>query len=477
VATRLSPLIALCGLVMAGLLWELGRIHGRLEANPGLYVPRYLVLLGLYFLGGSLCRRHAAPEGAPPRSRRPLILILGFAVLFRLLAVFQFPSLSTDLFRYLWDGRASAHGVNPYAYPPSARQMGRLDPLHSGGARRIAVAPPPAPSRWLYGERGDPRAIAINHPTWVTMYPPLSQRVFGLLYRLSGNSLWAFKLMLMLADLGCIALLLALLRRARYPLEAVVWYAWHPLPILEVSATGHQDVLGVLFALAAMLLAAGSLKPALGFATGIASGLSLMAKGYLLPALPVLGRRRPFLFAAGLVPTVALLAYPYFTPGSQIMVGINQYAGNRLRNAGPYALADGLYSLLTPDHFRWARLTMLGLLALTTLLLAWKPARSLPEMVSRSVSAMGFFFLFSHTVYPWYGVWLVPLFVFQRHPVWLAYTALLPLAYLNPLPGKGAWAPVVEYTVVLGLLAYTLGTRRWNALLTPDRGGGDSPEK
>src|ERR1700733_13646507 len=57
------------------------------------------------------------------RARRavPLILLGGIAIQFAALAG---PSLgSTDLYRYIWDGRVQAAGIDPYRYAPSARQL------------------------------------------------------------------------------------------------------------------------------------------------------------------------------------------------------------------------------------------------------------------------------------------------------------------------------------------------------------------
>jgi len=55
-----------------------------------------------------------------PENRATLYVILGGAILFRILAVWQPPSLSTDIWRYVWDGHISVQGINPYQYPPSS---------------------------------------------------------------------------------------------------------------------------------------------------------------------------------------------------------------------------------------------------------------------------------------------------------------------------------------------------------------------
>ena len=50
--------------------------------------------------------------------RRALIIILVTAALARCLLL-STPPLSTDIYRYVWDGRVQAAGINPYRYRPA----------------------------------------------------------------------------------------------------------------------------------------------------------------------------------------------------------------------------------------------------------------------------------------------------------------------------------------------------------------------
>src|SRR5215510_7148543 len=64
------------------------------------------------------------------------------------------PSLSDDIYRYLWEGRVALAGHDPYALPPSDERLASLrDPV-------------------IY-----PR---INHPELSTIYPPLGVAQFAL---------------------------------------------------------------------------------------------------------------------------------------------------------------------------------------------------------------------------------------------------------------------------------------------------------
>jgi len=55
--------------------------------------------------------------GTPGPSALPIVLAAG--LLARAVLLPSAPTLSEDVYRYLWDGRLVAHGVNPYPRAPS----------------------------------------------------------------------------------------------------------------------------------------------------------------------------------------------------------------------------------------------------------------------------------------------------------------------------------------------------------------------
>src|SRR5258705_2225855 len=86
--------------------------------------------------------------------RRPaLALVLGTAILLRLLALSAPVFLSDDINRYIWDGRVQAAGINPYRYIPTDPDLARLrEPLIFPNINRNNYAP--------------------------TIYPPVAQMLF-----------------------------------------------------------------------------------------------------------------------------------------------------------------------------------------------------------------------------------------------------------------------------------------------------------
>jgi len=146
-------------------------------------------------------------------------MIVGVAVLLRGILLFIEPLLSTDIYRYVWDGKVQAHGINPYRYFPADDALASL---------RDAVVYP-----------------NINRPgSAVTIYPPVAQMFFFLVTRL-GENVTTMKLALLACEAVTATLIVLLLQRLGRPATRLVAYAWHPLPMWEIANNGHIDALMV----------------------------------------------------------------------------------------------------------------------------------------------------------------------------------------------------------------------------------------
>ena len=128
-----------------------------------------------------------------PCGRGTLAVVLGLALAMRALTLLSPPLLSTDIYRYVWDGRVQAAGINPYAYLPAAPA---LRALRDGGAGAEAIYP------------------NINRADYApTIYPPAAQAIFAAV-GLAWPTIWGMKAAMLLFDLLGIAAALLLLRAA-----------------------------------------------------------------------------------------------------------------------------------------------------------------------------------------------------------------------------------------------------------------------
>ncbi|MDX1631645.1 MAG: hypothetical protein R3234_07280, partial [Thermoanaerobaculia bacterium] len=164
-----------------------------------------------------------AGRGSGRLSAASILLVAAFL---RLFLVPLPPSLSNDVWRYLWDGRVALARENPYRLEPEDPELLELrDEVY---------------------ERLDHREIP-------TIYPPLAITLFSICAGLPA-SVWIWKLWVVTADLlGC-WFLLRLARRKGLPLSRTIWYAWNPMVALETAGMAHVDAVGVAATVAAVLL-------------------------------------------------------------------------------------------------------------------------------------------------------------------------------------------------------------------------------
>jgi hypothetical protein len=213
-------------------------------------------------LGGGAAVLAVALAVAPRTAARSGLsaVVLG-AALFRLVLLPLPPQpLTNDPYRYLWDGRVAAAGINPYAYPPNDPALAALrdEALFPNLRRRPAT----------------------------TIYPPGAQAVFAAAWRAGLRTVVGFKLLVVAADLVAVGLLVRFLAATGRDPRAAVAYAWNPLPILSFGQSGHVDALVVLCLAAAVL---GWRRGGI-VATGVLLGMAGTLKLYPLALLPAFWR-------------------------------------------------------------------------------------------------------------------------------------------------------------------------------------------
>jgi len=457
-------------LLIAGLLTETGFLGMLWAGDLRSHIPGFLALyavafagylLAMHGVGGILGGRRPAPGAG---SRRFLWLIVGFAAIFRLTLISASPHLSDDIYRYVWDGRVAAHGINPYFYPPEAAQLSHL--------RDATIFP------------------HVNHAHIPTIYPPVAQFFFVGMYRLAPGTL-PLRVALLLFDFSTLALLQLLLKRLSRPIEWLLIYAWNPLLVVEIAGNGHLDSFGI-FLLAASLLFLFSRRP-FGGAVGLAlSALTKFLAGALLPFfLP--RRRGAAVVSVALFVVVILTCYaPFAAAGSRLFEGVRIYADKWRFNDSVFALVFEAVRSMIPQHrvveaIRADRMTAdavtiasrttdfalvyakaivgAAFLALYAALLVgfWrrrgKMAEDAPLVFAMPVLAA--LLLLAPTLHPWYVLWMLPFLTLRPNRAWILFTGTVVLSYwvLVGYVNEGVWRenPVVkwlEYLPFYLLLCY-----------------------
>ncbi len=423
---RRTPLPAALLLALSsGILVALGPDRAMV---PLAILPWTVAFLALLHLHG----RHAEWLGRPT-------VLLGGALLLRVLFYLPFPDLSDDIFRYLWDGVVALEGTRPYTLRPSDPALTHLHELE------------------LFRE--------MNSPEYISIYPPLSQYVFlagGLLYRWLGFGVAAYgvKAGFLLMEIGGLLLLHGALRRFGRTPEALALYAWNPLVLLAVAGGGHTEgglVLGLGLLLFGLAMAPGRRRT---MAVWAGWGIAVLAKGIPLVVAPLLWRAlgRESGRGAVLVGTLGgmgLLSLPFLRP--EDLWGIAESAQLYVRlfefNAGLHTLLRGIV-----EGSPWSDLGVhVGSLLRTVFLVGalWiglrHPVRDGGEVARGTLLVLSLYLVCATTVHPWYLLWVLPL---------LPFTTLLRGAWL-----WGSWATLPTYLTYIGVPHGPLTALFWGGWL------------
>jgi alpha-1,6-mannosyltransferase len=317
--------------------------------------------------------------------RWTLIVVFGGAILFCGLLIFTPPTLSDDMYRYVWDGRVQAEGVSPYRYPPNAPELARL--------RDSQI--------WRF----------INRKSAVTVYPPGAEAMFAILWRIVPDSVRWFQLVMSGSAILAGLLLVGLLREmGRSPLRALI-FLWSPLLIFESAHAAHVDAL-----ILSLLVGAwwGRVREKDGL-VGALIGLATAIKFYPALILPALWRpRHPrgrWTMPLAFISVMVVLYLPYiWLDGGGVLGFLPSYL-NEVFNISP--LVEWLIYRLPHDRLAqsqaYVRMLSLGLWGLASLLMILFPAQDSASALRRCLWPISIITLLNQNLFSWYMLWLLPL--------------------------------------------------------------------
>ena len=349
--------------------------------------------IGLALLTGLVA---LAATGVAQRTseRAALWTIALVAIGLRIYLLFTEPLLSTDIYRYVWDGIVQGAGINPYRYFPAHEALSFL--------------------------RDNPVYPNINRADYaVTIYPPVAQMFFFLATRLGANIVM-MKLALLVCEAVTVLMIVLLLRRLGRPSTHIVAYAWHPLPLWEIANNGHIDALMVSFLMVGLWLAA-THRP---LRAGAAIALSALVKPFALVALPAIWRpwdwRLPLIVVA-----VMLLCYAlYLSVGSGVLGFLTRgYLTEEELATGqsvwPLAAIQWIFGIHAWNDV-WVYLTIsAAVLAALALRTAFRTESSTVTMLTDVSHLLMAFLLLLSPNYPWYFLALTPFVaLLGGAPVW-----------------------------------------------------------
>ncbi|MDQ3099000.1 MAG: hypothetical protein M3Q44_04605 [bacterium] len=306
---------------------------------------------------------------------KPFIIIAGFLACLYLL---MNTNLSSDMYRYIWDGSLLNSHLNPYYYRP-------IDPSMADFRKDID----------LFSRMG-----------WTnqyTVYPPLAQIIFWLTY----------KAYIFFGYIGAKVVLASPMIALGYYLyknynpKTVALYLINPVILFECFYGAHIDIWAVFFT----ILTYHYFKYGKYKTSSLFLALGVLTKIFPIIFLPLflidLIKRKQYSYAAQYLVLVGLVIVAFYMPFIQQslfpIIRYQSWVGDNEFNSSIYYIEK----LIIADYFHLsislvskASLVLFGIGSL----ILWRKKLS----VNVILVGMLLYLLFSPVVYPWYSLFFIP---------------------------------------------------------------------
>jgi alpha-1,6-mannosyltransferase len=322
-----------------------------------------------------------------PTNHWTLRIILLIALAARLITVIAPPFLSTDIYRYVWDGLVQGAGINPFRFIPADSHLAFL--------RDANIYP------------------NINRRDYAhTIYPPGSQMIFWAVTRIR-PTVTAMKLAMVGFEAATCYALIRCLKLLHMRAERVLLYAWSPVCLWEIGSSGHADAAALTFISFALLARLTNRDKLAGGWLGAATLVKLYPIA-LLPAFLRDWRSRAPWVMVGVIATGYTF---YLRRGVSVFGFLPGFAQEEGMQDGtryfPLAFLERNLHLAIPTF------VYLSICAVFLAALAWwafrRGAATTTCVGSGLVLATALTLCFSPH-YPWYFLWLLPFLTLRPWP-------------------------------------------------------------
>jgi len=355
----------------------------------------------------------------PRRTAVVLILLGGIGL--QAVAVSVPRAFSNDLYRYMWDGRVQAAGIDPYQYVPTATQLTGLRNDFLFYPKAQYCVPPSYVSSHPAAELTS-GCTRINRPTVPTIYPPVAEAYFLAVYYLhpaDDSSMPIQAAAAAVAVLVTVLLLVGLGRLRRDVRMAALW-SWCPTVILEAGNSAHVDVVAV------AITARTTRRTVAG---GILLGLAIATKLTPVLTVPALLRRRWVTVAVSAAGAFVAVYLPHvFLVGPKVIGFLPGYLQQENYTSGTRYGIIGLF--VTGPLASAVAVLVLTAVALAVLQFS-DPDRPWTGALYMTAAALAV----TTPHYQWYSLLLVMLVALDGRPEWLAFAAG---GYYSAFPTLGA---------------------------------------
>lgn len=403
---------------------------------------------------------------AGERRTPPLRWLLVFGLVLRLALLSTEPTLSDDVYRYLWEGHLVTEGVSPYSF----------------------TIDDPAGIEWDI-----PARTLANNRTLASPYLPVAHGVFGLAALVLPSSPWVMQVVMLGFEALGLACMIRILRYLRLPDRRVLLWWLNPLVIIEIAHGAHLDAaivgLGLLGIWWTLHTTSGSRLALWGAPIAIAA--ATLTRPLALLFIPVLiwmwtWRQRVTWAVTLTVPVLlagAATSFGLDDSGTGVFGSARAYTETFRFNSAIYQRFEMWVSSQGLDDRGWnepvalTRLVVFAAVAvaLITMLVRARTLSSDRQRIRWLVAPLALYVLATPVMHPWYVLTLLAL-VPMLAPgdnestrrwldvaPWIALSVLLVFSYLTYLDpsafAERAWVRRLEWWPTFTLLALAVVSR------------------
>ncbi len=436
--------------------------NGFKQGKTGYYTFLIVYILAIFSIGNWIERHQTSPLLLAYisafvgyifllQNKQNVRTLLRTGIIVRVLLFFSLPSLSDDLYRFIWDGTLLKNGIHPFEELPEFYLDKQIPDLNME----------------LYDR--------LNSPNYFTIYPPLNQFIFWIA-AIIGNGNWLvsaniIRLILFVADIGSFFLLKSILTQNKKSSFLAYWFFLNPLVLLEFVGNLHFEGLVTFFILLGIYSFQKSKNAASATGFGLAIGTKLLPLIYL-PFLFLKGLRNQKWWVsilAGFVAIITLipLVNQSFIAGMQ--ESLDLYFRSFEFNASLYFIARQVGYWI----YGYNNITLIGPLLsvlsfISILVMSFIGYQKNWSLSKTFLFILTVYLLFATTVHPWYILPLAALGILSGY--WYPFVwSLLIFTTYSGYTIDGFKLPmiivIIEYLLVYFMILYEVRKKEFNRSL------------
>lgn len=377
-------------------------------------------------------------------TQRNLFLIFGLGILLRVLFTFDAPRFSDDFYRFLWDGRATALGLNPFDKTPE-------EVCTDTSIKNIQLCE----EQYGLDLETIPRG-KLNSEDVYTIYPPVNQGIYALSSSIGKEkpmkTIVAMKWIMLIFEIVTFFLLRSLIIFTGNPNRTILLYWLNPIVIMELVGNLHFEGIAITFILATLYF----LRKQNHLAAAIPMALAFCTK--LTPAILGLVALKRMSFKKWLLwgvisGVLALILFSLFLNSenvSNFFASMKLYTRRFEFNASIYYVLLKLQKMLPEANIVGLYNYWLPLI-LATAVLSINFVKRNYTLTERFFLALFLYLVFSKVVHPWYITPLIALTPVVRWNFAILWSGMIGFTYLS-YGGRAFeeqyWISFLSYTVL-----------------------------